>query len=158
MMAAGKAKENDVDVDTITVFHDEQHSSSAFSEMQQFREEGLFTDVTIKVNNKMIEAHRNVLAASIPYFKSMLTTNMKEATEDVIEIKDEEDGGVSESAMESLISFAYTGTVEISTSTVQSLMIGASFLRVTSVLDACARFLQTIICSDNVLGISNVHT
>ena len=153
MMAAGKANENDVDGDRITVFHDEQHSSSAFSAMQQFREEGLFTDVTIKVNNKMIEAHRNVLAASIPYFKSMLTTNMKEATQDVIEIKDEEDGGVAESALENLIGFAYTGTVEISTSTVQSLMFGASFLGVTSVLDACAEYLQSNITCDNVLGI-----
>ena len=137
----------------MTVFHDEQHSSSAFSEMEQFREEGLFTDVTIKVNNKMIEAHRTVLAASIPYFKSMLTTNMKEATEDVIEIKDEEDGGVSESAMESLINFAYTGIVKISTRTVQSLLIAASFLGVTSVLDACAEYLQSNITCDNVLGI-----
>ena len=133
-MAAGKANENNVDVETITIFHDEQHSSSAFSEMQQFRQEGLFTDVTIKVNNKMIEAHRNVLAASIPYFKSMLTTNMKEATQDVIEIKDEEEGGVADSAMESLIGFAYTGSVKISTSTVKSLMFAASFLEVIIII------------------------
>ena len=156
MMADGKSKENDVVSETITVFHDKQHSRSAFSEMQQFREEGLFTDVTIKVNNKMIEAHRNVLAASIPYFKSMLTSNMKEAKETEIVIKDEESGGVAESAMESLIAFAYTGSVEISTSTVQSLMMGASFLRVTSVLDACAKFLKTNMCGDNVLGIYKI--
>ena len=97
-MADDKSKENDVDGDIITVFHDKQHSNSVFSAMQQFRQEGLFTDVTIKVNNKMFEAHRNVLAASIPYFKSMLTTNMKEAKETEIVIKDEESGGVPESA------------------------------------------------------------
>ena len=49
---------------------------------------------------------------------------------------------VEPSAMESLINFAYTGKIVISTANVQNLMMGASFLQLTRVRDACADFLQ----------------
>jgi hypothetical protein len=55
--------------------------------------------------------------------------------------------------MESLINFAYSGKVVISTSNVQNLMLGASFLQLTRVRDACAEFLQQRLSPQNVLGI-----
>ena len=40
---------------------------------------------------------------------------------------------IDSSALESLVNFAYTGRVSISTSNVQNLMLGASFLQLTRV-------------------------
>lgn len=45
-------------------------------------------------------------------------------------------------ALENLINFAYSGTIRINTSNCQSIMIGASFLQLTKVRDACAQFLK----------------
>lgn len=45
------------------------------------------------------------------------------------------------SALENLINFAYSGTVKIDNQNVQSLMVGASFLQLGKVRDACADFL-----------------
>lgn len=45
------------------------------------------------------------------------------------------------SALEDLINFAYSGTVKIDNHSVQNLMVGASFLQLNKVRDACADFL-----------------
>lgn len=45
-------------------------------------------------------------------------------------------------ALENLINFAYSGSIRINTSNCQSIMIGASFLQLIKVRDACALFLK----------------
>ena len=52
-------------------------SNPAFSAMEHYRQERLFTDVIIKVNSKMFPAHRAVLAASIPYFNITLIQGVR---------------------------------------------------------------------------------
>ena len=60
---------------------------------------------------------------------------------------------IDPSAMESLVNFAYSGRITISTSNVQNLMLGANFLQLSRVRDACADFLQTRLSPMNVIGI-----
>ena len=45
-------------------------------------------------------------------------------------------------ALEALINFAYSGRVIIDTNNVQSLMVGASFLQLQKVRDACTDFIK----------------
>lgn len=46
------------------------------------------------------------------------------------------------SALEALINFAYNGHLAIDQQNVQSLLMGASFLQLQSIKDACCTFLQ----------------
>lgn len=46
------------------------------------------------------------------------------------------------SALEALINFAYNGHIAIDQQNVQALLIGASFLQLQNVKDACCSFLQ----------------
>ena len=46
------------------------------------------------------------------------------------------------SALEALINFAYSGRVVLDTDNVQAVMVGASFLQLNQVKDACANFLK----------------
>lgn len=46
-------------------------------------------------------------------------------------------------AFELLINFAYSGTVKIDNQNVQTLMMGAAFLQLNKVRDACADFLAS---------------
>ena len=55
----------------------------------QFRENGEFIDVRLKVDTSSFPAHRNVLAANSDYFHAMFTNGMKESNQEVIELKDE---------------------------------------------------------------------
>ena len=63
--------------------------------------------------------------------------------------------GVEASSMEALINFAYSGKVSISTNNVQSLMMGASFLQLARVRDACAEFLMARLSPVNVMEVQN---
>ena len=71
----------------------------------------------------------------------MFTHNMVESRQSTISMS-----CIDSSALESLVNFAYTGRVSISTTNVQNLMLGASFLQLSKVRDACAEFLQVNNC------------
>ena len=119
-----------------------------FPVMENIRREGKLCDVNLIVGEHSFSAHRIVLAANIPYFRAMFTHDMVESKQPDITMH-----SIDPSAMESLINFAYSGRVTISTSNVQNLMLGASFLQLTKVRDACADFLQNRLTPQNVLGI-----
>jgi len=131
-----------------TVFFHQEHASSAFPAMEDIRRQGKLCDVNLVVGSHTFKAHRIVLAATVPYFRAMFTHDMIEANLSEIKIHT-----VEPSAMEVLINYAYTGKIVISTSNVQNLMMGASFLQLSRVRDACADFLQLRLTPQNVLGI-----
>jgi len=131
-----------------TVFYQKDLPNIGFPVMEDFRRQGKLCDVTIKVAEHSFQAHRIVLAASIPYFRAMFTHDMMESKQPEVTMH-----SIDPSAMESLVNFAYTGRVTVSTSNVQNLMLGASFLQLTKVRDACADFLQHRLTPQNVLGI-----
>ncbi|XP_064467369.1 kelch-like protein 18 isoform X2 [Ornithodoros turicata] len=78
----------------------------------------------------------------------MFTHDMMESKQKEITIR-----GIESSALEVLINFAYSGKVNITTSNVQSLLVGASFLQLTKVREACSEFLMRRLHPNNVLGV-----
>ena len=66
-----------------------QNGGASFVKLGQFRENGEFIDVRLKVDKSIFPAHRNVLAANSDYFHAMFTNGMKESNQEVIEFKDE---------------------------------------------------------------------
>ncbi|GFR31191.1 kelch-like protein 18 [Trichonephila clavata] len=81
----------------------------------------------------------------------MFTHDMVESTQEVITIKE-----IDPEALELLINFAYSGKVVINTSNVQSLLVGASFLQVDKVRDACCDFMKKRLHTKNVLGVQSL--
>ncbi len=128
--------------------------NGAFPLMEEMRRQGSLIDVTVLVGEKKhpIDAHRLVLASTIPYFHAMFTHGMLESRQRDISL-DEKGGTVDPNAFEALVNFAYSGKVTISTSNVQNLMMTASFLQLSRVKEACAEFLMARLSPSNVLGI-----
>ena len=60
---------------------------------------------------------------------------------------------VDSSAVESLISFVYTSSIEVTEDNVQALLPAANLLQLTEVCDACCSFLKRQLHSSNCLGI-----
>ncbi|XP_041101934.1 kelch-like protein 18 isoform X2 [Polyodon spathula] len=116
--------------------------------MEEIRRQGKLCDVTLKIGDHKFSAHRIVLAASIPYFHAMFTNDMMECKQDEIVMQ-----GIDPSALESLINFAYNGDLTIDQQNVQSLLIGASFLQLQNVKDACCTFLRERLHPKNCLGV-----
>ncbi|NXK20684.1 KLH18 protein, partial [Arenaria interpres] len=115
--------------------------SRGYGVMGEIRRQGKLCDVTLKVGDHKFSAHRIVLAASIPYFHAMFTNDMMECKQDEIVMQ-----GMDPSALEALINFAYNGHLAIDQQNVQSLLMGASFLQLQNIKDACCTFLRESGC------------
>eukprot|EP00092_Neocalanus_flemingeri_P036152 GFUD01039363.1.p1 GENE.GFUD01039363.1~~GFUD01039363.1.p1 ORF type:complete len:336 (+),score=67.50 GFUD01039363.1:47-1054(+) len=70
-------------------------------------EEKAFTDFLVTCNDKSFACHKAVLTARSPVFKGMLESDMKEAKEGAMELKN-----CDETVAESFVKFFYTGQVD----------------------------------------------
>ncbi|CAD6208067.1 GSCOCG00010341001-RA-CDS [Cotesia congregata] len=132
-----------------TIYQESEIFSTGFTLFEEIRKTGKLCDVTLKVEDQSFSAHRVVLAATIPYFHAMFLNNMVESKLSEITLQ-----GFESMALEALINYAYSGRIVLNKTNVQSIMVGASFLQLQSVRDACADFLKSHLHPNNALGIS----
>ena len=126
----------------------EEHMKSAFRTMQNLRKDRLMCDITINVGELEIHAHKLVLVSSIPYFYAMFTSDLVESKQNSVTLKD-----MDSSAVEAIIDFAYTATLNVTSRNVQTLLPVASILQINRVQRACCEFLEGQLDPSNCLGI-----
>ncbi|KAL5968377.1 Kelch-like protein 3 [Taenia solium] len=114
----------------------------------QGKRQNLLCDVVLKAGSVEVPAHKNVLAASSPYFHAMFTGDMTESRARTVTI-----GNIDGTALSLLVDFIYTAEVLITEETVQCLLPAANLLQLTSVREACCEFLQCQLHPTNCLGI-----
>lgn len=113
-----------------------------------FYEAGELSDVTLKVGSKLIACHKLVLACVIPYFRAMFLSDMAEAKQTLIEIKDF-DGD----AIEDLVKFAYSSRLTLTVDNVQPLLYAACILQVELVARACCEYMKLHFHPSNCLAV-----
>ncbi|XP_065108376.1 kelch-like protein 23 [Paramisgurnus dabryanus] len=129
-------------------FCDETHSSEVLEVLHEFHISGLFTDITLQSSSGQIfHCHKVVLSARSSYFKLMFTLDMRERTNDIINLP-----CIDGATLGSLINYVYTSKVRITQSNVQSLLEAADLLQFSSVKKACENFLIRLLDIDNCLG------
>ena len=116
------------------------HSEILLSKCAQFREQGEFIDVHLKVGEEVFSTHRIVLAASSDYFHAMFTHEMKESSQEVIELKDE---SISAATLKIVLDSIYSGDILVNDENVFDVLVAADHLQVTSVVQQCCDYLQT---------------
>ena len=116
------------------------HSEILLSKCAQFREEGEFIDVRLKVGEDVFPAHRIVLAANSDYFHVMFAHGMKESNQEMIELKDE---SISADALKIVMDSIYSGDLQVNDENVFEVLLAADHLQVTSVVQQCCDFLLT---------------
>ena len=116
------------------------HSDILLSKCAQFREQGEFIDVHLKVGEEVFSAHRIVLAASSDYFHAMFTHEMKESNQEVVELKDE---SISAATFKIVLDSIYSGDLQVNDENVLDVLVAADHLQVTSVVQHCCDYLQT---------------
>ena len=114
------------------------HSEILLSKCAQFREQGEFIDVRLKVGEVEFAAHRIVLAANSDYFHAMFAHGMKESNQEVMELKDE---NISVAAIKMVIDSMYSGEISVNDKNVFEVLIAADHLQVTSALEQCYKYL-----------------
>ena len=116
------------------------HSEILLSKCAQFREQGEFIDVGLKVGEEVFSAHRIVLAASSNYFLAMFAHGMKESNQEVIELKDE---SISAAALKIVLDSIYSGDLQVNDENIFEVLVAADHLQVTSAVQQCCDYLQT---------------
>ena len=127
-------------VQSITKSNMVAHSEILLSKCAQFRQEGEFIDVRLKVDEDVFPAHRIVLAANSDYFHAMFAHGMKESNQEVIELKDE---SISADALKIVMDSIYSGDLHVNDENVFEVLLAADHLQVTSVVQQCCDFLLT---------------
>ena len=105
----------------------------------QFRENGEFIDVRLKVDESIFPAHRNVLAANSDYFHAMFTNGMKESNQEVIELKDE---NISSLGFKLVIDSIYSGELLVNKKNVFEVLTTANHLQMPIIVRQCCDFLD----------------
>lgn len=140
--------DHDAEADDCFIFEAEEAWKEYHRALYQFYEGKELCDVTLKVGPKLIPCHKLVLACVIPYFKAMFLSEMAEAKQDLIEIKDF-DGN----AMDDLVKFAYCSRIKLTVDNVQPLLYAACILQVELVAKACCEYMKAHFHPSNCLAV-----
>jgi len=133
-------------VDLNFKFKEDNFNNHFFKSLNQFREDELFCDISIKIDNKIIRAHK-VVIATIPYFFHMFSSNMVENRTNEVEIKE----NISYFTFQKIIDFAYSGEITLNPENVQEICIASSFLCIKSILNASLNYIIKHLNHSNVL-------
>ena len=135
---------------TMPNFVDDSLPKEMLESMYSLRRNGELCDVELAVDQNCFRAHRVVLAASSMYFRAMFCRQMAESGQRRVVIQ-----GVDADALESLIKFAYTCTLEINEENAQSLLAASNFLQMLRASEACCKFLQERLDCSNCLDVAD---
>ncbi|XP_074983604.1 kelch-like protein 8 isoform X2 [Caretta caretta] len=136
------------DGEEIFVFEANEAWKDFHSSLLHFYEAGELCDVTLKVGSKLISCHKLVLACVIPYFRAMFLSEMAEAKQTLIEIRDF-DGD----AIEDLVKFVYSSRLTLTVDNVQPLLYAACILQVELVAKACCEYMKLHFHPSNCLAV-----
>ena len=85
-----------------------QHRQELAKRLDTLRRNDSLCDVTIAVKGEEFKAHKDILAASSPFFRSLLENGMRESNEHLIRIELEE---ATVAVMEEILEYIYIGNV-----------------------------------------------
>uniref|UniRef100_A0A8C3SEN8 BTB domain-containing protein n=1 Tax=Chelydra serpentina TaxID=8475 RepID=A0A8C3SEN8_CHESE len=129
------------------LFKDQDFSSELLRQLNILRQNGMLTDVTLCTSEFEIPCHRNVLAASSPYFKAMFCNNFKESCQAKVDLK-----GIDSSILYQIVLYVYTGEILITPENVLYLMEATSMLQYIKLFQACSLYLQDQLTPENCLS------
>ncbi|XP_064482286.1 kelch-like protein 8 [Ornithodoros turicata] len=120
-----------------------------FERLQQFWQQNELCDVHVRVGERAWRCHRLVLASCSPYFHAMFTAPLIESQQHEVTI-----GDIEEHAMDQVIRFAYTGSVDLSVENVQALLHAASVLQLDTLAAATSDFVRSHLLPTNALAVA----
>uniref|UniRef100_A0A8C3QRM1 Kelch like family member 18 n=1 Tax=Cyanoderma ruficeps TaxID=181631 RepID=A0A8C3QRM1_9PASS len=124
MLEAAAAADPELDPEDLVHFSVGDLPSRGYGVMGEIRRQGKLCDVTLKVGDHKLRCKQDEIVMQ---------------------------AGIP--ALEALINFAYNGHLAIDQQNVQSLLMGASFLQLQNIKDACCTFLRERLHPKNCLGV-----
>ncbi|XP_054722837.1 speckle-type POZ protein B-like, partial [Uloborus diversus] len=109
-----------------------------------------FFDVTLKVGDETIPAHKAILAGRSSVFEGMFESNMKESRENVVEIAE-----MTPAIVKEMLQYIYTGTIEnLSVDAAVDLYVASDRYDLQELKGWCKEFILEHISSDDVCRVA----
>jgi hypothetical protein len=114
----------------------------------RFRNENLFTDVSIYVDGVEFPCHKVIICAASQYFKAMFSCDLKEARMGKVFIEN-----ISPWTMKRILDFIYTGHIDILPDTVVDIFNAAVMFQLIDLASICANFIEDHVDCSNCVEI-----
>jgi len=137
----------DRDIIPNCVYEDPECGKTIIDRFRQHRDNGLYLDVTLKVGNQSIRAHRAFLAAFSDYFANMFGGKLQESRENEITMKD-----IDAVSLSRIIDYAYSGRIEVVPDT-ENLLRTSNYLVIDFVQASCCDFLLKTMGTSTVVSV-----
>ncbi|KAL0271210.1 UNVERIFIED_CONTAM: hypothetical protein PYX00_008380 [Menopon gallinae] len=128
--------------------HSPDHCSTSLAAINRMRQNSQLCDIVLKVGGNSVSAHKVVLASVSPYFHAMFNDDLVEKLQEEVILQD-----IDALALQTLVEYSYTGEITITEDNVQVLLPASSLLQISSVREACCKFLMRQLHPSNCLGI-----
>lgn len=124
---------------------------------EEMRRSGEMCDVTLVVEDCSFRAHKLILAGCSPYFRGMFRENsFGESHSERIPIDPKGELGIRADAVEQLISYMYSGRVDISHQNVIDLIRAADLMELAEIKNETLKVIEEHISFDTYLDIRDV--
>lgn len=123
-----------------------QHRLELTERLDTLRRNDSFCDVTIVVKGEEFKAHKDILAASSPFFRSLLESGMRESNEHLIKIDLEE---ATVAVMEGVLEYIYTGNVLVTEESGHNFIATADYLLLPGLKRVAGNFTKDTVTIEN---------
>ncbi|XP_023681009.1 kelch repeat and BTB domain-containing protein 2-like isoform X1 [Paramormyrops kingsleyae] len=127
------------------------YAVSLLEQLRIFYEQRLLTDVVLLAEDAEFPCHKMVLATCSSYFRAMFMGGLSESKQTHVHLRN-----VDPATLQIIITYAYTGNLPITDSTVEPLYETACFLQVEDVLLRCRDYLVKKINADNCVRMLSI--
>ena len=128
---------------------DDDFPAEIIENLVKFRNENLFTDISIYVEGVEFPCHKAILCASSNYFKAMFSCDLKESRLGKVYIEN-----ISPWTMKRLLDYIYTGKIEINLANVIDLLNSALLFELNKLIDKCINFVLDNIDLNNCVELN----
>ena len=120
--------------------------SQILAKFNERRKTGECCDLKLKVDGKVLFAHKAVLIERSEYFNRMLTTGFKETGSTEIDYS----GTFSDlNVLNQVVSFIYTGKIVINENDIEDILQASSLFLIDDLKNICAEYLLSNLSLDN---------
>ncbi len=130
---------------------DSAHRQQTWTGMERLFQQGKLSDVILTADGQSIPCHRFLLAASSQYLYRMCVVETE--TPNTLEIE-----GITFTALKVIVSYLYTGSINITAENARDVIPACKMLKLTSAYDICIKFAMEIINPGNCIGLYKMAT
>ncbi len=132
---------------------DSAYRPRTWGEIGKLFQQETLSDVMLMAEGQSIPCHKFLLASASEYFYNRFVVEIETDNHNLLEIE-----GISFNALKVIVSYQYTGHINITEKNVKDVMPACKMLKLTSASDICETFALELVNPGNCIGLYKMGT